>query len=75
MHANACEKLTVRKFLLGLIIEVPLIVLQYYKKPSFSLYIYIKKDHDLLRSLNCKNLILHFNVVGVVCNQVAPKNW
>ncbi len=35
-----------RKFLAGRILEVPLIVLQYYK-PSFSLYIHIKKDHDL----------------------------
>ncbi len=33
----------VRKFLAGPIIETPLIVLQYYKKPSF-LYIYIYKE-------------------------------
>jgi hypothetical protein len=32
-----------RKFLDGRILEVPLIVLQYYKKPSF-LYIYIYKE-------------------------------
>ncbi len=33
--------LSVRKFLAGPIVETPLIVLQYYKKPSFSIYIYI----------------------------------
>jgi hypothetical protein len=30
----------VHKFLASLILETPLIVLQYYKKPSFSIYIY-----------------------------------
>jgi hypothetical protein len=36
----------VRKFLDGRILEVPLIVLQYYKPSLF--YIYKKKDHDLI---------------------------
>ncbi len=36
-------KLVVRKFFAGRILEVPLIVLQYYKKPLF-LYIYIYKE-------------------------------
>jgi hypothetical protein len=41
MYYTLCFKSEVRKFLAGLIVETPLIVLQYYKKPSFSLYIYI----------------------------------
>jgi hypothetical protein len=36
-YTRNCE---VHKFLAGRILEVPLIVLQYYKKPSFSIYIY-----------------------------------
>ncbi len=45
------RKTVVRKFLAGRIIEVPLIVLQYYKKPSFSIYIYIYKEKDLYKDL------------------------
>jgi hypothetical protein len=56
----------VHKFLDGRILEVPLIVLQYYKKPSF-LYIYIYKEKDfylyntivinLFYKFNCENLL------------------
>jgi hypothetical protein len=42
-----------RKVLASLILEVPLIVLQYYKKPSF-LYIYIKKGLYIKRRTICK---------------------
>jgi hypothetical protein len=45
-----------RKSLDSLILEVPLIVLQYYKKPSF-LYIYIKKG---LMKDNCNYLQFNF---------------
>ncbi len=50
-----------RKFLAGRILEVPLIVLQYYKKPSFSIYIYISIK-ALYREIkiykfNCENLL------------------
>jgi hypothetical protein len=39
-NKKSCDFFAARKFLDRLILEVPLIVLQYYK-PSFSLYIYI----------------------------------
>jgi hypothetical protein len=48
-------KSVVRKFLDGQIIETPLIVLQYYKKPSFSIYIY--PYMDLYKSTICKFIL------------------
>ncbi len=48
-----------RKFFAGRILEVPLIVLQYYK-PSFSLYIYIYKEGPLFIT------IYNFNIIKII---------
>ncbi len=49
-----------RKFLADPIIETPLIVLQYYKKPSLSIYIYIHKDLYIEKD-SCKFIIYNLN--------------
>jgi hypothetical protein len=62
-----------RKFLAGRILEVPLIILQYYK-PSFSLYIYIYKERRIMIfSYQCKINLFYFTCGGVWCNQRQPK--
>ncbi len=61
-----------RKFLAGPIVETPLIVLQYYKKPSFSIYIYIHiyKEGSLF-IIFINNLFININLQIYFTNLIA----